>query len=242
MKYYNKLKRIISGIFIHKKVDLTLNQPYITFSFDDCHNSAFHTAAIILKKYGYAATYYISLGIKDNHDQSKSYFDTSYLHQIVNDGGELASHTFNHIHLYKATKHELQHDMALNAAAIDKVIPGYTFKNFSYPYGEQSFLSKAIIKKHFRSARGVQSGINLATIDLNNLKAVELTEALSFEKVRNYIDKTIQQKGWLILYTHDVVNEPSPYGCSPAYFEQVVAYCAQKKIAVRTIDQVLDII
>jgi hypothetical protein len=30
--------------------------------------------------------------------------------------------------------------------------------------------------------------------------------------------------GWLILYTHDVAEEPSAFGCTPGDFERLVAY------------------
>ena len=236
---YYKIKRAVACILITKKVRLNLSEPVITFSFDDVPASAITNGARILKKYGYKGTYYISLGMKDPMNSNKTYFDHSQLKEIINDGGELACHTFNHIKLYKSKKDEILSDLAKNQEKMEELIPGYHFKNFSYPYGQQTFISKLIMKKRYKSARGIKAGMHIEYADVNNLRAVELQENLPLQEVFLLIDKAILSKAWLILYTHDVENNPTICGCLPDYFEKVVKYCSDKKVSIRTIEEVI---
>lgn len=237
----NKIKRRISSILIHKRINLNLNEPIISFTFDDVPNSGFENGMKILKKYGYSGTYYISLGIKDNNNSEKPYFDRKYLQEVIDGGGELACHTFNHIHLYKANYNEVKTDLEKNQKTINELIPeGYTFKNFSYPYGEQSFTSKNIIRNRYQTARGVQMGLNLGQIDLYNLKACSMEENLGLTMFYESIDNAIKLKGWLILFAHDVEKNHSEWGCTPEFFESIVKYCYDKKLKVLTIEKAVE--
>jgi peptidoglycan/xylan/chitin deacetylase (PgdA/CDA1 family) len=238
MGIYFKIKRAVASLLIQKKVDLNLSEAVISFTFDDAPNSAFTTGAGILKKYGYNGTYYVALGLLDRPEGP--YFDYTHLKRIKNEGGEVACHTFNHIHLYTSGKSKITADLEQNEKRIKELIPGHKFANFSYPYGEQTFTSKRILRNRYKSARSVKSGINSGKPDLINLKAVELNDALKLDDVFSIVEEAIQQKGWLIFYTHDVEENYTPIGCSTAYFEQVVAYCAKKNIRVLTIEKVLE--
>lgn len=242
MNLYYKIKRYIACRIINKKIPINLSQALITFSFDDVPNSAITNGARILKQFGYNGTYYISLGLRDKTNTRQPYFDHSQLQQIVDDGGELACHTFDHIQLYKSDKNKIVSDLEKNQLQMEALIPGYKFHNFSYPYGQQTFLSKLIVKKRYRSARGVNAGMHIKHADINNLKAVELQGSLELKKAFSLIDEAIQNNAWLILYTHDVEANPTICGCSPDYFEAVVKYCFDKKVKVVTIDEGINII
>jgi peptidoglycan/xylan/chitin deacetylase (PgdA/CDA1 family) len=227
-------------MLIRESKTMDLAEPMISFSFDDVPNSAFITGKSILQKFGYQGTYYISMGLKANDNPNAPYFDTSHLKEIVSEGGELACHTYNHIHLYTSAKKQVRDDLDQNQRKLNELIPGYTFSNFSYPYGEQTLSSKLLIRSKFKSARSVKAGINQNPVDLNNLKAVQLEKSLPLEKAFEYIDRAIATNGWLIFYTHDIQEECSPWGCTPYYFEQVVRYCSAKNLKVKTIAKSLD--
>jgi peptidoglycan/xylan/chitin deacetylase (PgdA/CDA1 family) len=239
MRFYYKIKRALACLLIREEREIDLSEAVISFSFDDAPDSAFTEGRTILKKYGYSATYYISLGLSKLEKSEASYFDTSHLKNVVQDGGELACHTYDHIHFYTSGKKQVLQTLEQNQEAIDKLIPGYRFRNFSYPYGEQTFFSKKLIRSRFNSGRSVISGINTNPVDLNNLKATQLDAELVPEMVFAMIDQTIERKGWLIFYTHDVAEPCSQWGCMPSYFEQVVKYCAEKKVKVMTVEKVL---
>jgi peptidoglycan/xylan/chitin deacetylase (PgdA/CDA1 family) len=237
---YYKIQRAISNILITKKRALNLPEAVITFTFDDIPNSAFTNGRRILNQYGYKGTYYVALGLTDKNREGGSYFDPACLKQIVDDGGELGCHTYNHIHLYTSGKKQIIDDLDANQKKINEYVPGYKFKNFSYPYGEQNFISKLITRKRYKSARSVKHGINTNITDLNNLKAVGLEEVLKLEEVYNEIEQAIKLKGWLILFAHDIEPSHSLWGCTPEYFERVVKYCSDRKVKVLTVEKVLE--
>jgi hypothetical protein len=41
------------------------------------------------------------------------------------------------------------------------------------------------------------------------------------------IDRNKRERGWVIFATHDVSSNPSPYGCTPEFFENVVRYAQE---------------
>ena len=57
----------------------------------------------------------------------------------------------------------------------------------------------------------------------NHVYAGDFDEA----KMRLLIEENRSVGGWLIFYTHDVVETPSAYGCTSEQFEAVVAYAAR---------------
>jgi peptidoglycan/xylan/chitin deacetylase (PgdA/CDA1 family) len=242
MSLYFKIKRVIACLLVNEKKTLQLKEPLISFSFDDAPNSAFVAGRRILNKYGYKGTYYISLGIRQQNDPRQGYFDTAHLKEVVADGGELACHTYSHIHFYTSSGDLVRKDLEENQRKLNEFIPGYRFSNFSYPYGEQTISGKILVRSIFRSARSVKAGINFNPVDLNNLRALQLEKGLSLEKAFAYIEQTIAQKGWLIFYSHDIQEDCSRWGCTPSYFEEIVKYCSLRKLNVRTIEKGLDLL
>jgi peptidoglycan/xylan/chitin deacetylase (PgdA/CDA1 family) len=239
-KLYYKIKRAIACKLIKKKIPLNLSKPIVTFCFDDIPDSAITNGTRILEKYGFKATYYVSLGLRANDDKSKPYFDHSKLKQLVANGGELACHTADHIQLYESSGTDILNDLKKNQEKLNELIPGYTFQNFSYPLGQQTFISKLILKKRYKTARGVKGGMHIKEVDTNNLYGNALEEALSLKGIFALIDKAVENNAWIIFYTHDVENNPSVIGCTPEYFESVVKYCSEKNVDVCTINEAIN--
>jgi len=239
MNLFYKIKRVFANQLIQKRIPVNLSHPIISFCFDDIPNSAITNGSRILNKYGYAGTYYVCMNLSDNNDSNKPYFDHSLLKQLVANGEEIACHTADHIPLYNTGRQRLLRNLKKNQQQINELIPGYKFKNFSYPRGEQTFRSKYILKKIYQSARGVKAGMHIKDMDIYNLHANELRDYLPLKEVLSMIDKAIEHNAWLIFYTHDVEKNPTDFGCSPEYFEAVISYCAEKKLEVHTIDKAI---
>jgi len=229
-------------MLVHEKKALELGEAMISFSFDDAPDSAFSEGRAILKKYGYTGTYYLSLGLHEQDILKQGLIDSALLEEVIAEGGELACHTYTHIHFYTANRKEVKEELERNQQKMEELIPGYRFSNFSYPYGEQTIPSKQLVSERFRSARSVKSGINSNPVDLNNLKAQELGRDLGFEKVIHLIEQARARKAWLIFYTHDVREDCSPWGCTPGFFSAVVKYCYDRNIRVVTVEKGLDLI
>jgi peptidoglycan/xylan/chitin deacetylase (PgdA/CDA1 family) len=237
-----KIQRYLACLFVQRKKELNLSEAVISFTFDDAPDSAFLNGATILKKYGFQGTYFVSLGLAEKERPGGAYFDVNHLKKVVEDGGELGCHTYDHIHLYTSGRNELKADLRKNEEKIKELIPGYRFVSFAYPFGEQTLGSKMLIRDRYKCARSIRSGINTRYADLNNLKALQLYEGMRLDRAFAFIDKTIESKGWLVFFTHDVQKNPSLWGCTPEYFERIVKYCSERKLKACTIAKVVEMI
>jgi peptidoglycan/xylan/chitin deacetylase (PgdA/CDA1 family) len=214
----------------------------VSFTFDDIPRSAFANGERILRKYNYAGTYYISAGYMQMNGFDFNGADSHVLQQIVDGGGELACHTYNHLHFFKSGREQIIADIEKNRQFIEKHVTGCKLENFSYPFGEQTSTARDIIRKKYKTGRSVYRGINNNKVDLNCLKSVRVYESIPKEEVISMIEEAVSSNGWIILYTHDVEPNPTPEGCTPGYFEEVVSYCFEKKLKVLPVNKVLDMI
>ena len=246
MSIYLKFRKAVSLFVLsklHKKIiNLNLKEPVISFTFDDAKRSAVTNGESILKKYNYSGTYYISAECMRENGFDFDGADSRLMQQIVEGGGELACHTYSHLHFFGSNRNQIISDLEKNQQFIEKFIDGYKLENFSYPYGEQTSLSRAVIGKRFRTGRSNYKGINNNRVDLNCLKSVRLYESTGQEEIVSIIDTAIRKNGWIVFYTHDVVENPSKEGCSPGHFEAVVRYCFEKKLKVLPVNRALEII
>jgi len=86
-------------------------------------------------------------------------------------------------------------------------------------------MTKHRVAPYFLSCRGGGQRINAGTVDLNLLSAYFLEKSRDrIQSVRDVIDENRVARGWLIFATHDVSHIPSPFGCTPGFFENVVTY------------------
>ena len=99
--------------------------------------------------------------------------------------------------------------------------------SFAYPYGSVSLIARHALKARFSSCRGTGEGLNNGTADLADLRVTALFGHLFDEAaIRQTIDEARARNGWVIFYTHDVTDQPSEWGCTPAQLETVAAYVA----------------
>lgn len=241
-KYIKFIKREWANLAFQKHVELPLEEAVISFTFDDAPRSAFIDGGRILEKYGFAGTFYIALTFLDKLDSEVS-FSKADLETAMQKTHELACHTFKHIDLSKTKFLDSVADIRENGERFSRLFPDHQFQNFSYPFGAETLAIKKFLADEFRSARGIGHGLNIGKTDLANLKTIKLyRDRYSLAEIEAYIETAIDKKAWLIFYTHDVADNPSPYGCTPAYFEGVVKACSNKKLNVLTIDKTLDLI
>lgn len=192
-----------------------------------------------MSKFGFGGTFYISLSLMNGPDP-ETRFTPQQLKEAVAQHNELGCHTWGHTDLYRISFEKGRADIEKNQTEIQTLMPGYALRNFSYPFGSQTLPIKKFVSKQFKSARGIEEGINTQGTDLFNLKTVKLYERkYSLGYIFNKIKEAQESNGWLIFYTHDVDEKYTDWGCSPAYFETVVHECAKRGITVATIDDAL---
>jgi peptidoglycan/xylan/chitin deacetylase (PgdA/CDA1 family) len=156
------------------------------------------------------------------------HYDADDVRNLLAGGHELASHTFSHVSARTVPA-------AVYAAEITRGAVG-TSRNFSYPYGEVTLATKRAAGRLCASCRGTQPGVNGPQADLNLLRANALYSAsVDVNQIRDLMTQHSGAGRWLIFYTHDVRDNPSPYGCTPAYFEKVVDWAVGMPARVVTV-------
>jgi peptidoglycan/xylan/chitin deacetylase (PgdA/CDA1 family) len=136
----------------------------------------------------------------------------------------LAGHTFSHISSSSVPLLAFQQDVKKGQQAIRRITGISPSSNFAYPYGEVTLAAKKALGEEMTSCRGIYGGVNGPDLDLNLLRANSLYGDVDrLTRVQELISENEKQKGWLIFYTHDVRDNPSRYGCTPALLESALS-------------------
>jgi hypothetical protein len=154
-------------------------------------------------------------------------FTAEDLELLYRNGHELGCHTFAHCHSWKTNSAVFESSIVDNRSALATLYPGASFQTFSYPICAPRLQTKRRISRYFACCRGGGQTFNTGTADLNYLAAFFLEKSRDNpDAVKNIIDMNQRARGWLIFATHDVCSDPSPYGCTPEFFEEIVHYAA----------------
>ena len=199
--------------------------PLISFTFDDFPQSALLVGGAILNRFGLAGTYYASLGLVGTDTPSGRIFVPSDLPALLEHGHELGCHTFSHCHSGRTKVSVFLDSIIQNQLALSELLPGAFFRTLSYPISPPQARTKQKVAGHFMCCRGGGQTFNAGTADLNYLSAYFLEKSRgNIQAVRDVVDVNRDARGWLILATHDISPTPSPFGCTPDFFEDVVRY------------------
>jgi peptidoglycan/xylan/chitin deacetylase (PgdA/CDA1 family) len=218
---------------------LSTDAALASFTFDDFPKSAWTVGGPILDRFGAKATYYAVGGFCGQTVEGVEQYDETDLSAVHAAGHEVGCHTFSHQHGPGVSSHDLRQDIARNAAFFTERL-GVAPSSFAYPYGEVTPRTKALFAKAFPSSRGIRPGVNGAVSDMAQLRAVPL-ESRSWKAadVERWVESARQSRGWLIFFSHDVSETPSPYGCTPAMLEHALACVRDAGVAVLPMDRAL---
>jgi hypothetical protein len=90
------------------------------------------------------------------------------------------------------------------------------------------------------SSRGTIAGLNGAVVDLNLLRANHLYGDIDeLDRAQDLISENTRQSSWLIFYSHDVAEQPSPYGCTPSLLEKTVRFAVEQGATILTVADVV---
>ena len=141
---------------------------------------------------------------------------------LVASGHELGCHTFSHQPCWRLSAAELDEDLDRNARSSRFALGEKPFVTFAYPYGLASAAAKRLVAARFAAVRHIRKGINAGTIDMAELRANEISADTPAQALNRLIDRCRDRNGWLLLFTHDISETPSPWGCTPALFAELV--------------------
>jgi len=191
--------------------------PIASFTFDDFPRSAWTLGGRLLREHDARATYYAVGSFAGRVVEGIEQYAADDLADIVAEGHEVASHTFSHRPVHRESTAGLKADEQANADFLRSRLGDYRPSGFAYPYGAASPRTKALFGRLYPAARGIRPGVNGRILDLAQLAAVPL-ESRSWDReiVEMYVSRALAQRGWLIFFTHDISETPSPYGATPA--------------------------
>jgi peptidoglycan/xylan/chitin deacetylase (PgdA/CDA1 family) len=234
-----RLETEATRVLFRRQLVVRTALPLISFTFDDFPRSAFTEAGSILRRYGALGTYYVSLGLMGKPSPLGPMFQAEDLKELVHLGHEVGCHTFGHCHSWNTPPDAFERAILENRQALTEVLPGASFQTFAYPHSAPRLAVKKVAGRHFlccrggglkarryllRHAAGGQT-FNAGATDLNYLSAFFLEKSRGNpEVVKSLIDQNARARGWLIFATHDVRDAPSPFGCTPDFFGQVVRW------------------
>lgn len=210
--------------------------PLVSFTFDDCPDSAYSNGASILERHDIHGTFYIASGTCDTNATYWHVITPEQIRALHENGHEIGCHTSSHVNVKTLSASRLDEECRTNHNTLRRICGDIQLTNFCYPFGSLSLPRKLQLRKRFDSCRGNYEGINVGNIDLGLLKVVELYDrTLTPEKLQRLLRETCDRNGWLIFYTHDVADPPTFMGCSPAVLRSTIETVQSMGIACVTI-------
>ena len=221
--FIDKMRRRAGRYLDVRPVDITPARGVFSLSFDDIPVSAWTEAGPILAEHGIKATYYVCGGLSGGSNMGLPQFETEHLQALYEDGHEVGCHTYEHVSTLTLNPAELDASLARNAAWVAERLDGHVMTTFAYPFGDASLGSKAVIDSRFLCGRGVRDGLNDGKADRTLLQAVGLeSRRLPGYDLEALMAQTAASRGWLIAYGHDVMDGPTPYGCTPDDLDRLI--------------------
>ncbi|RZJ88309.1 MAG: polysaccharide deacetylase [Brevundimonas sp.] len=232
-----KLRRRLAKLTHRDPARLRLDRPTVSFTFDDVPASAVHNAAPILEERGARGSWYVCAGLFGQDGHMGRFADAGEIGGLVERGHEVGCHTYKHIDCARAHEDDLIADVERNDDILRSL--GAEPTHFAFPYGELSSRAKAVLGDRYGSLRGVQSGIVRDGGDRNQLPSVGVQGPGGEAQGHAWLDRLAQGGGWLILFTHDVRETPSPFGCTPEALARLADSALKRGFAIRTVADVL---
>lgn len=211
--------------------------PIVSFTFDDAPASSREHGAPILEASGSLGTWYVCAGLYGQDNHMGRFLDHDEIADLAARGHEIACHTYSHLDCGRARRDAIGEDCERNREALAR--QGLDLRHFAYPYGEVSASAKAILGAHYGSMRALHPGLIRRGSDLNQLPAVGIEGADGLDRARRWIDRAVQERAWLILYSHDVRESPSDFGCTPGTLERLVSHAKASGARIARVGDVI---
>ncbi len=199
------------------------DRPLASISFDDFPRSAWTQGGEILRRHGVKATFYAVGGFEGRTVEGIEQYHLEDLKAVAAEGHEIASHTFTHKAVYELANRAIESDEDDNQAFFRTHLEGYAATGFAYPYGEVSPRTKLLYGKLYPACRGIRKGVNGRWFDAAQLKAVGIERtSWSRQRIEEMVNEAVARNAWVIFFTHDVTENPAPYGATPEMLEHAI--------------------
>ena len=217
-----------------------LDQSIVSISFDDFPKSVMENALPLLDKYGWKASFYVAAGLINTTNHLGLHFNQQDLKRLQCEEHEIGCHTYNHLNITEIPEVRLMDELRANAKAARALGITTPLRTFAYPFGETSIARKSVLSHEFASMRGIMRGVHYNKVDLNQIKSVPIYSGPDLSQTHNFIKGLKRKAGWLTLFTHDVRENPSEWGCTPQDFTDTLALIHESGARVIPIQRTID--
>jgi len=213
---------------------------YLTFTFDDNRMGQYKYAKAILDEVGFKATFYV---IRDNLDADPSFFGVAEVKALYDAGHEIGDHSKTHRDLTSLSEKEIIWEIDAEHLRALGIHP----RSHAYPYGSYNSTVIRLVSQHYDYARtadvGTRMSLESTPINAYGLNARVVERGTPVATVKSWIDEAITADKWLILVFHNIVESPSAFTeCSVSDFQEIVTYAKTKRIIVKTLTEIADLI
>lgn len=237
----HKVERRLARHLAAKHVRMRNRSPVVSFTFDDVPQSACREGRDILERHACRGTYYVCGGFTDATTAGGKMHSRGDLSSLLDRGHELGCHGYGHLDYQTLSAGEIRADISRNRSFFQELGCDASGLNFAYPYGCVSPAVKRLIGRGFNSARGIRPELNVVRADLALLNSPPLYQHLWEEhSLAQMIERNARENGWLIFFTHGVLERPDQFDCTPSMLDFAVQKALQSGARVAPVKQALE--
>lgn len=207
----SKVRRRMTQHYAARAANLSFAQPILSITFDDFPASAADVGARVLERHGARGTYYTASGMARVEGPCGMGYAPEDIARLAAAGHEIGCHTSTHADCAQRDIFATLDDLARNRDALLSMGAPMP-RSHAFPYGETSKAMKDNLPPRFMSARGILPGLNVGPSDLAQLRAYPLFGAGGMQRVHAALKTAAKRNAWVIGFTHDVSDAPSPWG------------------------------
>lgn len=213
----------------------------ITFTFDDAFRTACDSGGRILTDYGCRGTFFVAGALTGKRKDGMDCHTQEDLEVLLTKGHQVGCHTFSHASCHLLPSVDLAAELDQNAAFLGGLGLPPDRLHFAFPQGAYGLIAKRRCASRFQSLRITGGGLQTGRADLNALKSEALFEtAVCPDRLKGLARQTASRRGWLIFHSHDVQNNPSPWGCSPGTLDTAIRFALDAGCRVLTVAEAID--
>ena len=236
--FFSRVKRRILPLQAQRKVNFKLDKPIISFSFDDCPQSVIENGIKPLEAQGWRSSVYVAMGLCNTTNHLGLHMSEEDVVALHKSGHEIGDHTYSHCDGSAMPIEEFLEDIDKNQATLQALgLP--PSQTFAYPYGQATPALKRAVETRFIGARGIDSRNHITSADLNQIGSNRLYRGGEFNALIGQITDLRARPAWITIFTHDIREKPSHYGCTP---EQMLATIEAVKKSGATVLTIADAI
>ncbi|WP_300380695.1 polysaccharide deacetylase family protein [Henriciella sp.] len=227
--------------FLAKDISPLPEGRYVSICFDDFPKSAAIRAKHELDRRDWKATWYaVGSQMGTEHPGFGPMYDAEDLQALVRDGHEVGCHTYSHIDCRQVDNGAILEDVQENIAFFaNQGLP--PARSFAFPFGSVDVSSKRLLMSHMPVLRGVRPGLHQGMVDRGLLMATGIEDYNGGTRLAlQQLEQLKRESGWLVIFTHDVREQPGPWGCSPEDFVSLLDAVDEAGAEVVTVADMFD--